>query len=60
MVSLSDQFDLVVRTTGSDNRDWDNDRIRDELMKMNIEESRVPTWVAMEIAQYPNNWSMDI
>ena len=59
-MSLSDQFDIVIRTTGPENRDWENRKIRDEFIRMNLEEPRIPTWVLSEIARYPNNWSMDI
>ena len=59
-VSLADQFDHVMRTTGSVNNDWDNARLQDEFKRMIREEPRVPTWVTLEISRSPNNWSMDI
>ena len=59
-VSLADQYNTVIRTTGSVNDDWDNARIENELKRMIIEEPNIPAWVTNEIARYPNNWSMDI
>ena len=59
-MKLSDQFDHVVRVTGSGNNDWDNLKLQEELKRMIKEEPRIPTYMMTIRSDSPNIVAIDI